>query len=134
MAVPMPAIAILIVCKAVLVPDSIPDENESFTHHQQLEWLIQDRKMICRRNEVALYDSAVDMGADERPFTTLECQRSGIMLGAEWDIAHPKSQYRFWRVACPVPTVNTETGEILSWVLPDCGHRDTVICEGDTAI
>jgi hypothetical protein len=74
------------------------------------------------------------MGADERPFTTLECQRSGIMLGAEWDIAHPKSAYRFWRVACPVPTVNTETGEVLAWTLPDCGHQDTVICEKDTAI
>jgi hypothetical protein len=132
MAVPMPAIAVLIVCKTILAGD--PDPNADFTHWQPREWAIEQGKMICRRNEVSLYDSAVDMGADERPFTTLECQRSGIMLGAEWDIAHPKSAYRFWRVACPVPTVNTETGEVLSWVLPDCGHQDTVICEKDTAI
>jgi hypothetical protein len=132
MPVPMPAIAVLIVCKTVLAGD--PDPNADFTHWQPREWAIEQGMMICRRNEVSLYDSAVDQGADERPFTTLECQRSGIMLGAEWDIAHPKSAYRFWRVACPVPTVNTETGEVLAWTLPDCGHQDTVICEKDTAI
>jgi hypothetical protein len=132
MAVPMPPVAVLIVCKTLLIGE--PDLNAEFTRYQNREWLIESGMMICRRNEVSLYDSAVDMGADERPFTTLECQRSGIMLGAEWDAGHPNSQYRFWRVACPVPTVNTETGEVLSWVLPDCGHQDTVICEKDTAI
>jgi hypothetical protein len=132
MPVPMPAVAVLIVCKTVL--SGMPDDNSGFTHWEPREWAIEQGMMICRRNEVALYDSAVDMGADERPFTTLECQRAGIMLGAQWDIQHPNSAYRFWRVACPVPTVDTQTGKILSWTLPDCGHQDTVICEKDTAI
>jgi hypothetical protein len=132
MAVPMPAVAVLIVCKTILIGEA--DPNSEFTHYEQREWLIESGKMICRRNEVSLYDSAVDQGADERPFTTLECQRSAIMLGAEWDIQHPKSAYRTWRVACPVPTIDTRTGEVIAWVLPDCGHQDTVICEKDTAI
>jgi hypothetical protein len=37
-------------------------------------------------------------------------------------------------VACPVPIINTITGEVIAWKLPDCGHRDTVVCEVDTAI
>jgi hypothetical protein len=43
----------------------------------------------------------------------------------------------FWRVACPVPIVRkNEDGseDIIAWKLPDCGHRDTVVCEVDTAI
>jgi hypothetical protein len=133
MAVPMPSVFVLIVCKTVLIGD-VPDDNAGFTHWENRTWAIENGMMICRRNEVQLYDASVDQGADPRPFTTIECQRSGIMMGAEWDMRHPKSKYRFWRIACPVPTINTETGEIIAWTLPDCGHRETVICEGDIAI
>jgi hypothetical protein len=56
------------------------------------------------------------------------------MLGVQWDQSHKSSKYRFWRVACPVPIVDTRTGEVIAWKMPDCGHRDTVVCEVDTAI
>lgn len=132
MAVPMPSVAILIVCKTVLV--GAPDENAAFTHYQDREWAIEQGMMICRRNEVQLYDQAAEMGADPVPFTPMQCQRAAIMLGTEWDMKHPNSKYRTWRVACPTPTVDLNTGEIIGWVMPDCGHRETVICEMDTAI
>lgn len=132
MAVPMPAAVVLIVCKTILIGE--PDDNAAFTHYQDRAWEITNGMMTCRRNEIQLYDSAESMGADPRPFTIQECQKAGIMLGAEWDMKHPNSKYRAWRVACPTPTIDLNTGEIVSWVLPDCGHRETVICEGDTAI
>lgn len=132
MSAPMPAVVVLIVCKTILTGEI--DPNEGFTHHQNREWAYENSMLVCRRNEVSLYDASEMMGADPRPFTTQECQKAGIMLGAEWDIKHPNSPYRFYRSACPVPTVNTETGEILQWTLPDCGKRDVMICEQDTAI
>jgi hypothetical protein len=45
-----------------------------------------------------------------------------------------RKPWRFWRFACPVPTIDTKTGEVVGWHLPDCGHRDTVICETDSVI
>ena len=60
-----------------------------------------------------------------------------MMLGPQWDASHQSSSYRFWRVACPVPIVRkNEDGseDIIAWKLPDCGHRDTVVCEVDTTI
>jgi hypothetical protein len=60
-----------------------------------------------------------------------------MMLGPQWDAQHKSSSYRFWRVACPVPIVRKnpdKTEDIIGWKLPDCGHRDTVVCEVDTAI
>jgi hypothetical protein len=56
------------------------------------------------------------------------------MLGTQWDAGHRGSSYRFWRVACPVPIVDTRTGDIISWKMPECGHRDTVRCEVDAEI
>lgn len=84
-----------------------------------------------------MYDQAVDQGAAPQPFDQSKCQRSAMMLGPQWDAAHASSSYRFWRVACPVPIVSKQpNGQevVVGWKLPDCGHRDTVICEVDTAI
>lgn len=129
---PMPAAVVLIVCKVAVAGP--PDQNAEWTGAQNLEWATEHSKMVCRRLEVQLYDSAEANGADPKPFTLNDCQKAGITLGAQWDAGHRSSKYRFWRVACPVPTVNTETGEIIAWTLPDCGKRDVVICESDTAI
>jgi hypothetical protein len=60
-----------------------------------------------------------------------------MMLGPQWDAQHQSSSYRFWRVACPVPIVRRNpdgSEDIIAWKLPDCGHRETVVCEVDTAI
>ena len=91
----------------------------------------------CRREEGGDDDLAVDGGADRHAFNQQRCQRSAMMLGPQWDASHQASSYRFWRVACPVPIVRkNEDGseDIIAWKLPDCGHRDTVVCEVDTAI
>ena len=132
MPVPMPAAIVLIVCKTVVVGP--PDANANFTRAENRAWATEHAMMICRREEVQMYDKAEAEGADPQPFNAQRCQRSAMMLGPQWDAQHQSSSYRFWRVACPVPIINTITGEVIAWKLPDCGHRDTVVCEVDTAI
>jgi len=130
--VPMPAAVVLIVCKTVIAgPD---DQNSQYTGYENREWATEHSMMICRRQEVQLYDQAESMGAAAQPFNLQRCQRSGIMLGAEWDAGHRGSKYRFWRVACPVPIVDTRTGDIIAWKMPECPAPSTVVCEVDTAI
>jgi len=132
--VPMPSAIVLIVCKTVNLG---PDQNYEFTRAEHREWATENAMMVCRRQEVAMYDMAEDGGAAPQPFNQQRCQRSAMMLGPQWDQQHASSSYRFWRVGCPVPIVrkNADGSEdIIAWKLPDCGHRDTVICEVDTAI
>lgn len=128
----MPTAIVLIVCKTVVAGP--PDQNAAYTGYENREWATENSMMVCRRQEVEVFDQAEAQGADAQPFNMQRCQRSGIRLGAEWDVAHRSSSYRFWRVACPVPVIDTQTGRILAWKMPECGHRDTVICEADTEI
>lgn len=142
MPVPMPAVVVLIVCRTVIAGPA--DQNAAYTGYENREWATEHSMMVCRRQEVQLYDPAVDGGvdregnplppADPQPFNLQRCQRSGIMLGTQWDAGHRSSSYRFWRVACPVPIVDTRTGDIIAWKMPECGHRDTVRCEVDSEI
>lgn len=133
--VPMPAVVVLIVCKVAI--SGAPDQNAKWTKAENLEWATEHAMMVCRRHEIQLYDPAVDQGAAPQPFTMATCQRSAAMLGPMWDQQHKSSRYRFWRVACPVPIVRKNpdgSEDIIAWKLPECGHRDTVKCEQDTAI
>ena len=134
MPVPMPSAVVLIVCKTVMLPAEQHDVNSKWTGYENRTWAIENSMMQCRRQEVQLYDQSEAMGAATQPFNQQRCQRASLMLGVEWDQAHKSSSYRFWRVACPVPIVDTRTGEVIAWKMPECGHRDTVICEVDTAI
>ena len=132
MPVPMPAAVVLIVCKTVIAGPE--DQNAGYTGHENREWATEHTMMVCRRQEVEVFDQAEAQGADAQPFNTQRCQMSAMRLGAEWDAGHRGSAYRFWRVACPVPIMDTRTGEVIGWKLPECGNPDTVICEVDTAI
>ncbi|MHA1134709.1 MAG: hypothetical protein ACTSRM_10580 [Alphaproteobacteria bacterium] len=132
MPVPMPAAVVLIVCKTVSAGPE--DHNAKYTGYENLEWATEHSMMVCRRQEVQLYDRAEALGAARQPFNLQRCQRSGIMLGTQWDASHRGSKYRFWRVACPVPIVDTRTGDVIAWKMPECGHRDTVRCEVDAEI
>lgn len=128
----MPAKVVLIVCRAVL---GEPDINTSFTHHLESEWDYSQGVMHCRRMEVELYDPSVDQGADPKPFTQWDCNRAGVTMGAQFDIDHWNKPWRFYRHACPVPTVDIATGKILSWTMPPCPtEHGTIACENDTAI
>ena len=135
-AVPMPASVVLIVCKTKMLPYSTPLEahNAAYTGHQNREWDTKGSKMVCRRLEVQLYDQAEASGAAPQPFNKQRCQRAGVMSGINWDRSHRSSKYRFWRSACPVPIVDTATGEVISWKMPECGSRDIVVCTIDAAI
>lgn len=133
--VPMPAVVVLVICKTAVVGP--PDQNAAFTGAENRDWSYSHGMMECRRNEVNVYDPAVDQGADARPFTPQQCWQSALMLGTQWDHAHKSSSYRFWRAACPVPIVRKNsdgTQDIIAWKLPDCGNRDVVRCETDTVI
>jgi hypothetical protein len=133
--VPMPAAVVLIVCKTIIAGPA--DVNAAYTGFENREWATEHSMMVCRRQEVQVYDAAVDQGADPQAFTMQQCWRTAMMLGTQWDQSHKRSSYRFWRAACPVPIVRKNpdgSKDVIAWKLPDCGHRDTVRCEVDTAI
>ena len=132
MPVPMPSAVVLIVCKTVLIGPA--DQNAAYTGYENREWATEHSMMVCRRQEIQLEDQDESEGADAQPFNQQRCQRAGISLGVGWDQSHRSSSYRFWRVACPVPIVDTKTGEVIAWKMPDCGHRDVAVCEVDTEI
>lgn len=132
MGVPMPPVVVLVVCKVIL---GQPDDNSQFTHWRQSEWDMTQGVMHCRRQEIQLYDKAADQGADPVPFTTMACNRAGITLGTQFDIENENKPWRYRKHGCPVPVINTQTGEIIAWKMPECGTEDgTVICEQDTEI
>lgn len=134
MAALMPPVVVLIVCKVVLAGP--PDQNADFTHWDNLQWAIENSKMVCRREEVEMTDPAADAGAKPQSFTPDACMHSAIMLIPAWDAAHASGSYRVWRVACPVPIHKDQSpaSPIIGWTLPPCGHEDTVVCLVDSAI
>lgn len=147
MPAPMPHVLVLIVCKTIATPyaSSIDQENSAYTGYQPREYAIIDSMMHCRRQVVPVMpmdfvgaDPENSIPGDERePFTLQKCQRAGIVVGTQWDAAHPSSSWRFWRVACPVPVVRTNpdgSEEIIRWELPECGHRDVVRCDSENEI
>jgi len=139
MSVPMPPMIVLIVCKVLFV--GAPDDNAKFTGWRATEWDLSQGMMHCRRREIRLYDPVEGAVRDPNddptaplPFTPTACNRAGVMQGAQFDADNRDKPWRFWRFACPTPTVDTVTGEVIGWSLPDCGHRDIVICETDSVI
>ena len=142
MAVHIPPVLVLIVCKVALAGE--PDQNAAFTHHENLEWATEHSMMVCRRNEVQLYDPVEGMtlkpGDDPAPALNpnfadwTQCARAGIRLAIDWDESHRNTSWRVWRVGCPAPIVDSRTGALIGYKLPECSHRDTVICETDSVI
>ncbi len=142
MGVQIPPILVLIVCKTVLAGP--PDQNTAFTGYENLDWATEHSMMVCRRNEIQLYDPVEGMrlSAADDPAPPLnpnfaiasQCARAGIRLATDWDRTHKNTRWRVWRVGCPSPIVDTRTGTVIGYKLPECGHRDTVICETDSVI
>jgi hypothetical protein len=142
MGIQIPPVLVLIVCKTILAGP--PDQNADFTKWENLEWATQHSMMVCRRNEIQLYDPVEGMKLspvdDPAPplnpnfAVTSQCARAGIRLATDWDQAHRGTPWRVWRVGCPAPIVDIRTGALIGYKLPECGHRDTVICETDSVI
>ena len=142
MGIQIPPVPVLIVCKTILAGP--PDQNAAYTKWENLEWATQHSMMVCRRNEIQLYDPVEGMrlSANDDPAPPLnpnfavgsQCARAGIRLATDWDQAHRNTPWRVWRVGCPAPIVDTRTGALIGYKLPECGHRDTVICETDSVI
>lgn len=141
MSVLVPHVLVLIVCKTVIAGP--PDQNSAFTGWENRDWAIENSMMQCRRHEVELYDPVdgqkIGAGDPAQPlnpnFSNLgTCARAGIRLSKDWDDAHRSGPWRVWRVGCPRPIVDLRTGHVVGYKLPDCGHRDTVVCETDSEI
>ena len=149
MSVPMPAVVVLIVCKTVIAGPA--DQNSDKTGWENRDWAYINSKMVCQRSEVKVEDVSLDGGIDAsgkelppaaaQPFNGPRCWSAAVRIGAQWDVDHRFSSYRTWRVACPVPMFSDLTGNgpspddpIVGWVLPDCGHKDTVVCDTDSVI
>ena len=142
MTVHIPPVLVLIVCKVAYAGP--PDQNAELTGAQNLEWATENSMMTCRRNEVQLFDPAEgqQLSANDDPTPPLnpdfaqagQCARAGIQLATSWDMAHRNSPWRVWRVGCPAPIVDMTTGMVIGYKLPECSHRDTVVCEVDSAI
>ena len=139
MAVSMMPVVVLIVCKTVIAGPA--DQNSDKTGWENRDWAYENSMMVCRRQEVQMFDQAEAMGASPQPFNPQICAASAVKLWAQWDVDHKSSQWRTWRVACPAPMKQDLTGDgpspddpTIGYILPDCGHRDTVICETDSVI
>ena len=142
MGIHIPPVLVLIVCKTVLAGP--PDQNTAYTKWENLDWATEHSMMVCRRNEIQLYDPVEGMRltATDDPAPPLnpnfadasQCARAGVRLATDWDQAHRNTPWRVWRVGCPAPIVDMRTGALIGYKLPECGHRDTVICETDSVI
>ena len=142
MGIHIPPVLVLIVCKTVLAGP--PDQNTAYTKWENLDWATEHSMMVCRRNEIQLYDpvEGMKLKATDDPAPPLnpnfadatQCARAGIRLATDWDQAHRNTPWRVWRVGCPAPIVDMRTGALIGYKLPECGHRDTVICETDSVI
>ena len=95
MGVQIPPVLVLIVCKTVLA--GAPDQNAAFTHWENLDWATEHSMMVCRRNEIQLYDpvEGMKLSAADDPAPPLnpnfadfaQCARAGIRLSMDWDEA-----------------------------------------------
>ena len=142
MGVQIPPVLVLIVCKTVIAGPA--DQNAAFTNYENREWATQHSMMVCRRHEIQLFDPAegVQFGPAQAPTPALnpnfalasQCARAGIRLATDWDQSHRNTPWRVWRIGCPSPIVDLRTGTVIGYKLPECGHRDTVICETDSVI
>lgn len=138
--VSIPPILVVIACKVMIAEPS--DQNAQWTHVENNTWAIENSMMVCRREEVQLYDpvEGMKLHPSDNPASPLnpnlamagQCARAGVMLAKEWDDAHHATPYRVWRIGCPAPIVDGRTGAIIGYKLPECGHRETVICVVDS--
>ena len=96
MGIQIPPVLVLIVCKTI--SGGPADQNEAYTHWQNLDWATEHSMMVCRRNEIQLFDPVEGMRLSpvDDPAPPLnpnfadagQCARAGIRLATDWDEAH----------------------------------------------
>ena len=138
MAVQIPPILVLIVCKTISAGG--PDENARFTGYKDLEWATEHSMMVCRRTRCSYsirLRAFLTQTTSPRRRSIPTLRQTGNALELECrsrrigTCSHRNSGWRVWRVGCPAPIVDTRTGALIGYKLPECGHRETVICEVD---
>jgi hypothetical protein len=137
---PMPSVLVLVVCRVIFIGGE--DDNSKFTNWRNTEWDLTHGVMHCRREQVELYDKAVDQGGDPMPFNTPACMRAAMTLGPQFDVENRDKPWRFWRAACPTPIMNDNgtpdnprDDRLIGWQIPPCPEKRGVLeCESDTEI
>jgi hypothetical protein len=142
MSIHIPPILVVIACKVSIAAN--PDPNAAYTHVENIQWVTEHSMMVCQRHEVQLYDpvEGMQLSPADDPAPALnpnfadptQCARAGITLERDWDEQHKNTPWRVWRIGCPSPIVDLRTGALIGYKLPECGHKDTVICEVDSEI
>lgn len=110
-----PTTLVIIACQVVET-----GERDDTTGWIGLEWRFKDSEMQCKREVIALEDTAVLNGA--RPLGNdfsqfAQCAKAAMQFSPEWNRTH-----RGWavlKVGCPRPIVDGE-GHILGWHMPEC--------------
>lgn len=135
----MPPVLVLIVCRIITL-----GEVDPHTGWQDTVFDTHDGMMHCRREQIELYDSAPDQGADPVPFTPIACMRAAMMKGPQFDVdaTNAKKPWRFWKAACPTKVMNDNgtpndprDDTQIGWAIPPCPEKNgTLVCESDTAI
>lgn len=134
MSATFPSALVLIVCKVISGgPDDI---NSGMTGSRNLDWDLSGGVYHCRRIEVQVMSAAEAQGQQPPPWTPDACMRAAMTIGPQWDMQHQNENYRFRFAACPTPihTSPDPYSPIIGWVMPDCGHRETMVCETDSTI
>ena len=109
MGIQIPPVLVLIVCKTVLAGP--PDQNTAYTKWENLDWATEHSMMVCRRNEIQLYDpvEGMKLKATDDPAPPLnpnfadagQCARAGIRLGH--GLGPGPQKHALARVACRLP-------------------------------
>ncbi len=142
MGIHIPPILVVIACKVSIAAN--PDPNAAFTHVENIQWVTENSMMVCQRHEIPLIDpvEGLQLSPAAEPMPALnpdfsdwsQCQRAAMDLEMKWDNEHRNTPWRVWRIGCPSRIIDTRTGETIGYKLPECGHKDTVICEVDSEI
>ena len=113
----MDPVVVVIACKVAFIPfaNDIDRENSAYTGYKPYKWAIKHSKMHCRRLEVPV----INPQAPDEAFSELRCMHASLQTRMAWDRGHANQAWRVWKTACPVPIVDTRTGKVLAWKLPE---------------
>ena len=122
-----------------------PTRTKPITHWQNLEWATEHSMMVCRRNEIQLFDPVEGHEAQSRRRSRAAaqsqfCRCSGNARAPAFGLPRTGTTAIETRPgvcggsAARLRSWTRGQEPLIGYKLPECGHRDTVICETDSVI
>lgn len=127
----------IIVISCLTQPTGTIDQNSKWTGYENREWAVVQGQLQCKAEKVDLTDESALLGAPGLAFNSHRCSVAAISYIPKWDEMNRRSDYRAWRVACPRPKVDLETGEIVGFEDPDCpppSYKDKMVCRVESEV